>query len=192
MARTLEQTLEEACAAGVRAIQIREKSIGSERVLDLTQKLKSILPKETLLFVNDRPDIAIMTGISGVHLSSKSPSAEIVREKYPQKKLIIGRSTHSLEEVRGAEQQGVDFVVYGPVYDTPSKRLYGPPIGVKALGEAARKSKVPIFALGGVTSARVKECLDAGAHGVAVISAIMAASSVKETVNDFNKTLGQL
>ena len=92
---------------------------------------------------------------------------------------LIGASVHSVEEVLKAETNGADFAVLGPVYDTPSKRLHGDPIGMRPLEEASQQSHIPIFAIGGISLPRVQEVRRAGAHGVALISAILLSESIE-------------
>jgi len=93
------------------------------------------------------------------------------------RRLRIGVSVHSLEDAVDAELKGADWVTYGPVYDTPSKRPYGAPQGVDRLATVARGLRIPVVAIGGITPERVKECRAAGARGVAAISSILAADS---------------
>jgi thiamine-phosphate pyrophosphorylase len=91
---------------------------------------------------------------------------------------FVGISAHSADEVAEAASDGADFVVLGPIYDTPSKRAYGAPIGLRPLENASRRCSIPIFAIGGVTASRVGEVRQAGAFGVAVISSILTAQDV--------------
>jgi thiamine-phosphate pyrophosphorylase len=92
----------------------------------------------------------------------------------------IGVSTHSVDEVVDAQSQGADFVVLGPVFATPSKRLYGPPIGLDRLAEAVRRTSIPVFAIGGVSAQHIPDVQRTGAFGIAVISAIFGARDVPE------------
>ena len=91
-----------------------------------------------------------------------------------------------------AETEGVDFITFGPVYDTPSKAAYGPAKGLKALAEIVKEVTIPVFALGGVNPERVSECLEAGAHGVAAISAILSKPDIPMAVEEFENSLGSL
>lgn len=86
---------------------------------------------------------------------------------------LVGVSAHSLEEVRRADGDGADYVVLGPIFDTPSKREFGRPLGLDVLETACRASRIPVFAIGGITAARAQDARRAGAHGVAVIGAIL-------------------
>ncbi len=124
---------------------------------------------ETRLLVNDRADIASAAGADGCHLTTHSLEASIIRRTFGPD-FLIGVSAHSLAEAQAARDQRADFAVFGPVFDTPSKRAFGEPAGVDALREAARAlSPFPILGLGGITSANAREVLRAGASGVAAI-----------------------
>jgi thiamine-phosphate pyrophosphorylase len=95
---------------------------------------------------------------------------------------IIGVSTHTLAEARAAQAGGADFITFGPVFDAPSKRAYGPPAGVDKLAEAARQvAPLPVFALGGVTLANARATLAAGASGVAAIRLFSDATTLAQT-----------
>jgi thiamine-phosphate pyrophosphorylase len=137
-----------------------------------------------LLIVNDRVDVALAVGADAVQRTSTSlPIADI--RAIADKRLRIGASVHSLDEARAAEAAGVDWIVFGPVYDTPSKRRYGPPQGVAALERLAAAVEVPVIAIGGITPERVCDVRRAGAQGVAVISAILTAPSPADMTRRF-------
>ena len=103
---------------------------------------------------------------------------------------MIGASVHSLDEARAAERDGANFIVFGPVYDTPSKRPHGPPQGLDALANVVKAVSVPVFAIGGIRPERVAAARAAGAHGVAVISAILAAERPANATKQFIEALG--
>jgi len=124
---------------------------------------------KTRLLVNDRSDIARAAGADGVHLTTQSLPAEVVRNIFGAE-FLIGVSTHSLDEARAAHAGGADFVVFGPVFETESKRAYGEPQGLDKLAEVARElGEFPVVAIGGVTFDNVDECFQAGARGIAAI-----------------------
>lgn len=122
------------------------------------------------IVVNDRVDVALAAG-RGVHLTETSLPTRVARSLLPAGTLL-GRSTHDLVAALRAAAEGADYVVFGPVFDTPSKRAYGPPQGLTALAEVAAAVSIPVLAIGGIDARRVGACRGAGAHGVAVIRAV--------------------
>lgn len=125
------------------------------------------------MLVNDRLDVALATGADGVHLRVSSLAAAEVRtviRNKGMKNFLISVSTHSLTEARAAEEGGADFIVCGPVYDTPSKRAYGAPLGVECFAEICRTVQIPVLALGGINAANSHELLQRGAAGIAAIT----------------------
>ena len=166
-----------AVRAGVRAVQLRERDLPTRELLTLAADFQREMP-EAHLFINDRVDLALALASHGVHLRESSLPTSVVRGllRPPQ---LLGRSVHSIDGVAEAERQGADFVVLGPVYDTPSKQEYGPPLGLRVLEQAARTARIPIFAIGGITAARAREVRRAGGFGIAVLSSILSASNVE-------------
>lgn len=122
------------------------------------------------LFVNDRADLALVAGCH-LHLAESSIPTDFARNLLPAGRLI-GRSCHTLEGAIQAARAGADFITFGPVFDTPSKRGYGPPRGLAELHGVCATVPIPVFALGGVTVDRIAECIEAGAHGVAMIGTV--------------------
>jgi thiamine-phosphate pyrophosphorylase len=173
-ARSLVDVVHAALGGGVRAVQLREKDLGGGELYRLAARVRKITERyRARLLINDRLDVALAVGADGVHLGQTSfPVAATRRLLGPGK--LIGVSTHSLAEITAAA--GADFVVFGPVYFTPSKAAYGEPQGVDRLREATVQSSVPVFAIGGINADRISDVLTAGAYGVAMISAISAAS----------------
>lgn len=167
--------LTRALAGGVRAVQLREKDLDTIDVYRLVERLlPSVRETGAVLMVNDRVDVAMALGADGVHLTRKSlPPGEV--RALVGSTMRIGISCHSIADVREAVAGEVDFVVLGPIYATPSKAPYGPPLGVDALRQARSICPLPILAIGGVNARRVPEVVEAGADGVAVISAVLAA-----------------
>jgi len=162
-------------AAGARAIQLREKDLQTIEAYRLAQRALALTRQAgAALVINDRVDVALALGADGVHLTRKSlPPAEARTLVGPR--MRVGVSCHGLEDVREAMDGGADFLVLGPIYATPSKALYGPPLTPAFLEQARALCPLPIFAIGGITAARVPAVLAAGADGVAVISAVLAA-----------------
>jgi thiamine-phosphate pyrophosphorylase len=177
--RPLLSVLDHALTAGVKAVQLREKDLGTKSLVELAGEVLSLTRKHgASLFINDRVDLVLALDADGVHLRSDSiPIKDARRMLGPNR--LIGASVHSVEEVFKAETDGADFAVLGPIYDTPSKRPHGNPIGLRALEEASQQSQIPIFAIGGISLPRVQEVHRAGARGVALISAIFLAEDVQ-------------
>jgi len=166
-------------------VQIREKDLDTRPLIDLVQHLMPLIKRrQGKVFVNDRIDLAMALDADGVHLRSDSLPLPLARRLLGKQKLI-GISTHSVEEVRKANGDGADFIVLGPIFETPSKRIYGPPLGLHTLETACRASRLPIFAIGGLNPTHVPSVLASGAYGVAVISAILQAPSIVDRTHEF-------
>jgi thiamine-phosphate pyrophosphorylase len=165
----------QALAAGVRAVQLREKDLPTRELYHLAEKLLAKTRAAGAAFlINDRVDVAMALAADGVHLTRRSLPPRESRELLGPERLI-GVSSHSLADVREAEAGGADFVVLGPIFETPSKAAYGPPVATALLREARATTGLPILAIGGMQVTRVPEVMTAGADGIAVISAVMAA-----------------
>lgn len=151
--------------------QIREKALAARVLYELVLKAAKITRgSDTRLLVNDRADIARAAGADGVHLTSQSLPANVVRKMFGPE-FVIGVSTHSLEEAQAAQAAGADFVVFGPVFETESKRAFGEPQGTEKLAEVSLALRsFPVIAIGGITSENSALCLSSGASGFAGIS----------------------
>ncbi len=181
--------VEEALEGGVRALQLREKDLNPKDLLALALEIKPLIKRyNAKLFINDRVDIAVIAGADGVHLTETSVQASEVKNNFPD--LVIGVSTHSLENARLAEAQGADFITFSPIYETPSKAGYGPPQGLGPLREVTQAVRLPVLALGGINLHRVPECLEHGAFGVAVISDIWDSKHIKQQSSEYTQNFG--
>jgi thiamine-phosphate pyrophosphorylase len=177
--------VETALEAGVKAVQLREKDLSTKALLDMAYWMRELTNEfGAHLFINDRVDVALSVKANGVHLGGNSIPVYAVR-KIAGHKLMIGVSTHTVGEAVEAEKNGADFITLGPVYKTPSKAKYGKPIGLETLKEAKTRTTLPIFALGGIKPGNVREVKEAGADGIALISAILTAQDIKKTTKDF-------
>jgi thiamine-phosphate pyrophosphorylase len=171
-----------ALEGGVRAVQLREKGLGGGRLLEVAGKLRELTGKyKAKLFINDRVDVAILSGADGVHLPSSGLKAAELREFLDLRgeELLVALSTHSLAEAKEALAEGADFITFGPVFFTQSKARYGEPVGVGRLAEVVESLDIPVFALGGVGRENLGEVIGTGAHGAAMISAILGEKDIK-------------
>lgn len=176
---SLVTAVKDALKGGVKAIQLREKDLNTRDLLKLAYDMRKITNRyNAKLFINERLDIALAVGADGVHLTQNSIPADAVKRTV-RKKLLIGVSTHSLKEARDAERAGADFITFGPVYMTPSKLKYGRPLGTGKLKNICSRVHIPVHAIGGIKSHKIKETEKAGAFGVALISEIFAAEDIK-------------
>lgn len=169
-----------ALAAGVDWVQVREKDLGTRDLLALVRGAAEAARNagtsrraEALVIVNDRLDVALAAGAAGVHLGGESlPVSEVARWRRKGNApadFRIGVSCHSLAEAREAEVAGANYVIFGPVFDTPAKRRFGTPQGAVRLAEVCRATAIPVIAIGGVQEENAAECLRAGAAGIAAI-----------------------
>jgi len=182
---TLLTAVDAALKGGVRAVQLREKDLSDEELLPLATELRKLTEQfNAKLLINDRVEVALAVNADGVHLGGHSLPTDVVRRKIGPE-MLIGVSTHSKVEIQRATEQGANFVTFGPVYETPSKLIYGRPVGLQELVDACQNSVIPVFALGGLNRARMAECMAAGASGIALISAIIASPTPEKAARSF-------
>lgn len=176
---SLQSAVAEAIRGGVRAVQLREKDLAPRDLIPLAEDIRQLTARAgARLFINGRIDVMLAVDADGVHLRSDSLPIFAVRKVIGPKK-FLGVSTHSLAEVDRASDEGADFITFGPVFETPAKTVYGRPVGVEALQLACRRTRLPVYALGGVRGERIADVVAAGAHGVALIGAIMSSRDIR-------------
>ena len=181
--RDLVEVVAACVAAGLPALQVREKDLSVSDLASLCRRLRALRPAPFLI-VNDRADVALAVGADGVQRTHASLSVADLC-KVADKRVRIGASVHALEEAKQAAAEGAAWVFFGPVYDTPSKRAYGAPQGLTALAQVTAAVQIPVIAIGGITPDRVAEVRRAGASGVAAISAILAADDPASSTREF-------
>lgn len=173
--RPLIDVIEAALQGGVDAVQLREKDLSGAALFALACRLRELTRRYGVrLLINDRIDVALAVGADGVHLPVDSFAPADARRLLGASALV-GASIHSVEQARAAAAGGADFVVVGPVFDTPSKRAFGAPLGLEALVQVTQAVTVPVYAIGGLTVDRVQSVRQRGACGIAVIAAILEA-----------------
>lgn len=185
--RPLVDVVRAALDGGVRAVQLREKDLEAGELYHLAMQLRKVTERyDARLLINDRLDVALAVNADGVHLGQTSFPVVTARRMLGPGKLI-GVSTHNPAEIMAAA--GADFIVFGPVYFTPSKTEYGEPQGLDRLRDAVAQSSAPVFAIGGINVERIPHVLTAGAYGVAMISAISAAPDPTQAARDLLRQL---
>ena len=166
----LPSCIRRAVAAGVDFVQIREKDLSDRDLFALTVRAAAIARgTRCRILVNGRADIALAAGAAGVHLPSSGLKVEHVR-KWAPAGFLVGVSCHSLRDAKRAASSGADYILLGPVFPTPSKLKYGPPLGLKYLKGVCAAVELPVLGLGGITPGKIDSVIAAGAAGVAGIS----------------------
>ena len=187
--REISRVVEEALKGGVKAVQLREKDLTSRDLYAIAYELRKLTAHhDARLFINDRIDIALAVGADGVHLGTSSIPVHRARKILGDKRLI-GVSCHNRVSALNAQEKGADFITFGPVFYTPSKAAYGDPVGVDKLAEIVELLRIPVYALGGVNRKNVSQVIEAGAHGIALISAILAADDPHAETKSLLSTL---
>lgn len=181
-------TVERCIAAGVGMVQLREKSLADRELLQCSRRLREVCAGTgTLFIVNDRPDIALLSHADGVHLGQDDLSLPQVR-RIAGDRLLVGRSTHSLEQARDAVREGADYIGAGPVFETATKDA-GPPLGTEGLSCILKEVRLPVFAIGGITSSNVALVHEAGGDRIAVCSSVLGSENPEKTVSDLCSAL---
>ncbi|MCG6553202.1 MAG: thiamine phosphate synthase [Candidatus Magnetominusculus sp. LBB02] len=185
----LMEAVEAALKAGVKAVQLRAKDTSARQLMTIAIALRQMTRNYgAALYINDRVDIAICAEADGVQLGAGSMPIDAVR-RLTGDRLLIGKSTHSLDEAFEARRKGADYILLGPVYETPSKQKYGEPIGPEIVQQVKHRVKLPVFAVGGIKPHNVKEVMEHGADGVAVISGILSSDNISDVTEKYLELL---
>ncbi len=181
MGRDLEEIIKKAVAGGVSVVQLREKSISTSDFISLAKRIKAILKDKNIpLIINDRVDVALACEADGVHLGQEDMPPEMAR-KLLGSEATIGLSVENMEQVKAAEKLAVDYLGVSPIFKTPTKTDTKGEWGLDGLRQIRQFSRFPLIAIGGINSANVQEVVRAGAHGIAVVSAICSAKDPKNS-----------
>lgn len=175
--RPLEEIVSLAVDGGVNIVQLREKGLPARELYHLALTVHAVVRGRALLVVNDRVDVASSCGADGVQLPSDGLPLDAAGDV--DATLLLGQSAHSAPGAVEAQHRGADFVVLGTVFETASKPG-ARTLGLEGVRRAAEAISIPLIAIGGITAANAGDVIDAGAGGVAVISAIMDADDPRE------------
>jgi len=177
---------------GARLLQLRAKQLPDQEFLELaTNLVESLTPLGCRLIVNDRSDVAIASGAAGVHLGDQDLPASDARALLGAD-AVIGYSTHSLSEVDSADALPVDYLGFGPVFESPTKAGVRSPRGIDKLREACNRCRLPVVAIGGLDIRRAPEAWAAGARSVAVISELEKNENPRDLVQRYLQTAGDV
>jgi thiamine-phosphate pyrophosphorylase len=167
----LRQLLE----AGADIVQLRGKGCTVDELMMLAAKMLPLTTEAIVpLIANDHAEIAKRVEVQGVHVGQDDEAIAAVRAKVARR-IVVGKSTHSIEQAIAAEREGADYIGFGPIYATPTKPDYEP-IGLQNIREVHRRLTIPIFCIGGIKLENLDEILDAGAQRVVIVSGLLQAS----------------
>jgi len=181
-----ELAMAEALAeSGVQLIQYRNKSATSRQFFDISRRLSSVLaPRHVKLIVNDRPDIAFLSGADGVHVGQDDFGVEDARQICGPD-CWVGISTHNLEQLAAADLTSADYIAVGPIFPTATKKNADPVVGTEFLRKARQMTKKPLVAIGGITVERAAEVYRAGADSLAVIRDLICVANPGERAREY-------
>lgn len=189
--RSLEDTVRPLLDAGVRLLQLRAKDVTSKEFLETAEKLLALVPPTMQIVINDRADVALLSGAAGVHVGQDDLPPAHARRLLGEGKLV-GISTHAPEQVRAAEKEPVDYIAFGPIFSTTTKQDIHPVVGLEGLRAARKLTSKLLVAIGGITPENAAQIIDSGADSVAVISAWQTAPGIPARLEAFRRALGRL
>ena len=182
----LLEKIEQAAKAGVDSIQLREKDLSGNQLAELAQGALERATSSSAILINDRLDVALAGNAGGVHLGERSlpvkEAKKFVNERGAKGHFLVGASVHSLDRAVEAEADRAHYVIFGPVYATPSKAQFGQPQGLERLQAMCERVKIPVLAIGGITLENARECFAAGASGIAAIRLFQEAADLRTLV----------
>lgn len=177
--RSTVEIVRAALAGGVKLIQLREKDMPLREYVELAEKIRAMTAQAgCLLIINDRVDVALAVGADGVHLGQDDFPIPAVRRLAPD--LILGASTHNVEEALRAQQDGASYINIGPIYPTGTKVWEGEYLGLDGLRTIAAVARVPFTVMGGIKQHHFPDLVEAGARIIALVTAVTAAPDPEE------------
>lgn len=184
------EVLDAVIRGGARMIQLREKELSGRDLYRLALEFREITRRsEVLLIINDRLDIALAVDADGVHLGQDDLPVPAARKLAPD--LILGASTHSLEEALRAQGEGADYVNIGPIFPTNTKAGVKELLGPDAIAEIGPHLSIPFTVMGGINESNIDRVLEKGARRVAMVSAVTMAPDIAGTVKSFRERISR-
>ena len=187
--RSLEWIIEQAIRGGITMVQLREKNCNTREFTELATKLRQKLNCRNIpLIINDRVDVALASGADGLHIGQSDMPYAIARRLIGPDK-IIGLSVENMQEVKEANQLDVDYIGISPVFSTNTKTDTCQPFGIDGIREVAALTKHKTVAIGGISAANARQIVEAGADGIAVVSAIISAGDPEDAARQLKKQI---
>jgi thiamine-phosphate pyrophosphorylase len=187
--RSIEEVVAAALRGGVTAVQLREKECGTRKFVEVGRRLKALLaPLRVPLIVNDRIDVALAVRADGLHVGQSDMDCRDVRAVLGPD-AIVGLSVETMEQAKRAESLDVDYLGVSPIFDTPTKVDTAPAWGLAGLARLRAASHHVLVAIGGIHAGNAAEVMRAGAHGVAVVSAVCAAADPEAAAREIRRAL---
>jgi thiamine-phosphate pyrophosphorylase len=170
-------TMEKLITGGIDVVQLRGKNRRVDELSALAEKLlRSTVPAKIPLIVNDHAEIAQRVRVQGVHVGQDDDSIEKVRAQI-KRPIVVGKSTHSIDQAVAAEREGADYIGFGPIFSTPTKPDYSP-IGLEQIRDVHKRVSIPIFCIGGIKSENLAQVIAAGAKRVVIVSGLLQANDI--------------
>ncbi|MDC7219650.1 MAG: thiamine phosphate synthase [Spirochaetales bacterium] len=178
------RVLAEACVArGVKFLQLREKDFSDRDTLKAAEEIREVTEgTDTKLIINDRADLSRLVDADGLHLGQGDLTLEQSLLFFPGKEKVRGLSTHSPEQARRAWQEKPDYIGFGPIFPTPTKKIPDPAVGTEQLGLIVAQSPVPVVAIGGLFPENLEEVISAGARNVCLVRHFMECQREEELI----------
>lgn len=182
------EVLDAVIHGGARIVQLREKELSSRELYAMAQKFREETARSgVLLIINDHLDIALAVGADGVHLGQDDLPLQAARRIAPE--LLIGISTHTLDEALEAQRGGADYVNIGPIFSTQTKEHVGRSLGPEAITEIGGRLELPFSVMGGINDSNIDEVLQRGARRIAVVTAVTRAPDIAEAVRSLRERI---
>lgn len=178
--------LEELVAGGVDMVQLRGKNRSLDELSAVAERLQRN-PATIPIIANDHAEIARRVQVQGVHVGQDDDPIGKIRAQI-KRPIVVGKSTHSIEQALAAEREGADYIGFGPIFSTPTKPDYSP-IGLTPIREVHARVSIPIFCIGGIKSEDLAQVIDAGAKRVVIVSGLLQASDIAEYARACKKLL---
>lgn len=183
-----KEIAEMAVKGGADIIQLRDKNMPASELVETAIAIKKICSGRALLIINDRVDIAVLSGADGVHLGKEDIPINEARKLLGNNK-YIGATANSLEDAELAVKAGADYIGYGHIYQTQSKLKSTSPVGINGLKEIVKYINIPVLAIGGIDLTNAEEVIKTGVHGIAVIGCVLKSQNPINTVKQLKQII---